>query len=196
MNGHGAVNHLETIDRLSKDFSHTTDCLVVWQLAIPNDILKDGSAGHADIYETSMMLFYQKFYDSNSIVDFSTLPRKNVPIHYPDFSIVDGAGFSKSPDPEKIVRNDPRDANEDLGKELFEKTVKNFIGLMEEALRGKGLLWTNAFLRGEYNPQIILRKTSLYWWEDHQEYAENIVDNLDVLEEEGLMFLKSFVGPV
>ncbi|NLJ38100.1 MAG: hypothetical protein GX432_04975, partial [Candidatus Atribacteria bacterium] len=65
---------------------------------------------------------------------------KSVPIHYPDFSIVDGAGFSKDPDPEKIVRTDPRDANEALGKELHEKIVVSFIQLTEEALKKKGLL--------------------------------------------------------
>ncbi len=140
VNGHGAVNHMETIDRLSKDFSHMTSTLVVWGLTIPEDIGKGGLAGHADIYETSMMMFYQKFFESNSIVDLSTLPDKSVPIHYPDFSIVDGAGFSREPDPEKIVRADPRDANEVLGKELYEKTVEKFIAITENALKEKGLL--------------------------------------------------------
>ena len=88
----------------------------------------------------------QKIFSQNEaylsliIVDFSTLPVKNVPIHYPDFSIVDGAGFSKEPDPEKIVRTDPRDANEALGKELHEKTVANFINLTENALKQKRLM--------------------------------------------------------
>lgn len=140
VNGHGAVNHMETIDRLSKDFSHTTGTLVVWNLALPEGILKYGSAGHADIYETSMMMFYQKLFGSNSIVDFSTLPDRSVPIHYTDFSIVDGTVFNREPDPEKIVRADPRDANEALGKELHEKIVENLIVLTENALKEKGLL--------------------------------------------------------
>jgi creatinine amidohydrolase len=140
VNGHGAVNHQETIDRIAKDFSHTTDALVVWNLTIPDEVLKDGLAGHADIYETSMMLYYQKFFGSDSIVDFSTIPDKSLPIHYPDFSIVDGAGFSKEPDPEKIVRTDPRDAKEALGKELHEKIVGDFLNLTKAALKKKGFL--------------------------------------------------------
>lgn len=140
VNGHGAVNQLETIDRLSKYYSHTTDCLVVWGLSFPDEITKGGLAGHADVYETSLMMYYQKFYGVDSIVDLTTLPEKSVPIRYPDFSIVDGAGFTKNPNPGRIVRSDPRDANEEMGKEIYEKIVKKFIKITEDALKEKGLL--------------------------------------------------------
>ncbi|MEE9308703.1 MAG: creatininase family protein, partial [Spirochaetia bacterium] len=33
VNGHGAWNQLETLDRLATHYSHTTDTLVVWKLA-------------------------------------------------------------------------------------------------------------------------------------------------------------------
>ncbi len=38
VNGHGAWNHMETIDRLAKHYSHTTDSLVVWKLAFVLDV--------------------------------------------------------------------------------------------------------------------------------------------------------------
>jgi len=140
VNGHGAINQMESIDRLCKYYSHSTNCLVVWDLAFPDDLTKDGLAGHADVYETSLMMYYQKLYGSDSMVDLTTLPEKGVPIHYSDFSVVDGAGFSKNPHPEKIVKADPRDANEKMGKEIHERIVKKFIKITEDALKKKGLL--------------------------------------------------------
>lgn len=140
VNGHGAVNQLETVDRLSKYYSHTSDCLVVWSLSFPDEVTKDGLAGHADLYETSLMMYYQKLYGSDSIVDLTTLPEKSVPIRYPDFSIVDGAGFSKNPSHGKIVKTDPRDASEEMGKKIYENIVKEFIKITQDALKEKGLL--------------------------------------------------------
>jgi creatinine amidohydrolase len=140
VNGHGAVNQLETVDRLSKHYSHASDCLVVWSLSFPDEVTKDSLAGHADLYETSLMMYYQKLYGSDSIVDLTALPEKSVPIHYPDFSIVDGAGFSKNPSPGKIVKTDPRDASEEMGEEIYEDIVKKFIKITQDALKEKGLL--------------------------------------------------------
>lgn len=139
VNGHGAVNHLETIGRLSKHYSSTTDSLVVWGLALPDEITEKNLVGHADIYEISLMMYYQTLIGSDSIVDLNTLPPKNIPIRYPDFSIVDGPGFSENPDPDHIVRTDPRDASTELGEKIHEDVVKKFIRLTEEALKKKGL---------------------------------------------------------
>lgn len=140
VNGHGAWNQLETLDRLAKHYSHSTDTLVVWRLAFTLDVSEKNLAGHADLFETSMMLYYQKSaYDSDSIVDLTQLPERSVPIHYPDFSIVDGAGFSDNPSPGRVVQTDPRDATEEKGKKIFEDTVQLFVKIAEEALRRKNL---------------------------------------------------------
>jgi len=140
VNGHGAWNQLETLGRLAKHYSHSTDTLVVWRLAFTLDVSEKNLAGHADLFETSMMLYYQKSaYDSDSIVDLTQLPERSVPIHYPDFSIVDGAGFSDNPSPGRVVQTDPRDATEEKGKKIFEDTVQLFVKIAEEALRRKNL---------------------------------------------------------
>ena len=139
VNGHGAVNHMETIDRLTKHYTNTTDSLVVWDIAFPDTITTENLAGHADLYETSLMLYLQEFYDEDSIVDLTTLPEKNVPIHYSDFSIVDGPGFTKTPHKDKVVDADPRNANPEFGKELFTKSVEKFVKLTEKALKELGL---------------------------------------------------------
>jgi len=139
VNGHGAVNHMETIDRLSKHYSNTTDTLVVWSIALPDKINTENLAGHAALVETSLMLYFQELYGDNSIVDLTTLPERNVPIHYPDFSIVDAPGFTRNPSKDRVVQTDPRDANAEFGKELFTKSVEKFVKITEKALKELGL---------------------------------------------------------
>lgn len=139
VNGHGAWNQLETLDRLAKHYSHTTDSLVVWRLAATLDVTEKNLAGHADDFETSLMLYYQNaVYETDSMVDISQLPDKGVPIHYPDFSIVDGAGFSENPSPDRVVQTDPREATADKGEGNFEEMVNLYIQLATDALKGEG----------------------------------------------------------
>ena len=139
VNGHGAWNQLETLDRLAKHYSHTTDSLVVWRLAATLDVTEKNLAGHADDFETSLMLYYQNaVYETDSMVDLSQLPDKGAPIHYPDFSIVDGPGFSENPSPDRVVQTDPREATADKGKGNFEEMVNLYIQLATDALKGEG----------------------------------------------------------
>ena len=139
-NGHGAWNHLQTIERLALDFSHNTSALVVWKLATTSDVHEREMMGHADIVETSLMLHYEKeTLDGAPLVDMETLPKRNKPIHYTDFSIVDGPGFSENPHPERIVEADPRDADAARGKKIFEETVTMYVDLVTDALEKKKL---------------------------------------------------------
>ena len=135
VNGHGAVNQMDTIQRLTEYYSHTTESLVVWNIAFPDDITTENLAGHADLYETSLMLYLQNFYGEPPIVDLTALPQRGVPIRYADFSVVDGPGFTKTPDKDRVVKADPRDATSEFGKEIFEKSVEKFVHLTEKALQ-------------------------------------------------------------
>jgi creatinine amidohydrolase len=139
VNGHGARNQLETLDRLSKHYSHDTGAVVTWKLAALLEVSEKNNMGHADLVETSIMLHYEKeFFDGRKMVDFSALPARTVPIHYADFSIVDGPGFSDHPAPDKVVKLDPRDATAEKGKRIFEDTVQMYMDLAKDALGGKG----------------------------------------------------------
>jgi creatinine amidohydrolase len=139
VNGHGAWNQLETLERIAKHYSNTTGATVVWRLAVVLEISEKNLMGHADIGETSIMLHYEKEYlGGQKVVDVGTLPARSVPIRYKDFSIVDGPGFSDHPAPDKIVTMDPRDATPEKGKKIFEDTVQMYMGLAEKALTGKG----------------------------------------------------------
>ena len=60
VNGHGAWNQLETLDRIAKHYSHETDAAVVWKLAFTLDLSEKNLAGHADLFETSLLLNYER----------------------------------------------------------------------------------------------------------------------------------------
>ena len=135
VNGHGAWNQLETLERLAKHYTHTTPAVVKWKLAIVLDISERNLAGHADFVETSLMLHYDSASPGAAkSVDLAALPPRSVPIHYKDFSVVDGPGFSEKPAPDRIVKNDPRDATAEKGSRIFEDTVAMYVELGAEAL--------------------------------------------------------------
>jgi creatinine amidohydrolase len=139
VNGHGAWNQLETLERLARHYSHTTDVTVVWKLAVVLDISEKNLMGHADLGETSIMLHYEKeFLGGQKVVDLAALPAREVPLHYKDFSIVDGPGFSDHPAQDKVVRMDPRDSTAEKGKRIFEDTVVMYVDLAGKALQGQG----------------------------------------------------------
>jgi creatinine amidohydrolase len=140
VNGHGAWNQLETLERLAQQYSHTTEALVVWKLAFTLDVSEKNLAGHADLFETSLLMYYQKeLFEGEELVDLGELPEREVPIRYPDFSIVDGPGFSEQPSPGRVVQTDPRDATPERGQKVFEDTVAMYVELAAGALRDKGL---------------------------------------------------------
>jgi len=92
------------------------------------------------VFETSLMMHYQRqAYGREDLVDLGQLPNRELPIRYPEFSVVDGPGFSRNPDPDRVVRADPRDASVDRGRRIFEQTVRMYVALAREALQGKGL---------------------------------------------------------
>jgi creatinine amidohydrolase len=139
VNGHGAMNQQETLDRLAGHYSHTTDAAVVWRLSFGQEMLEKKLVGHADLYETSLMMFFeQEIFGGEPLVDLSSLPPRNEPIRYPDLSIVDAPGFSESPSPGRVVLEDPRDATAEEGKALFEDTVRMYLELTEQVLKEKG----------------------------------------------------------
>ena len=134
VNGHGAWNQLETLDRLSKHYSHTTRAVVKYRLAVVMDISERHLAGHADLGETALMLYYDSIGASPKSADLSALPPRSVPIHYKDFSVVDGPGFSDKPSADRVVVTDPRDATAEKGRSIFDSTVAMFAELADEVL--------------------------------------------------------------
>jgi creatinine amidohydrolase/Fe(II)-dependent formamide hydrolase-like protein len=80
------------------------------------------------------MYFEEAVFGGKKLVDLSALPPRSTPIRYPDFSVVDGAGFSEHPSLGRVVQTDPRDASVEKGRAEFEKTVGAYLRLVEETL--------------------------------------------------------------
>ena len=128
-NGHGAENHKNVIDRLCIELSNTTPARVMSHLTVAREAIENNWAGHAEIIETSLMMHYDP-----DCVNLSTLPPRDVPLHYPEFSICDGVAFTKNYDPQHITRHDPRDATARNGRELFQKAVDETCDLVERMI--------------------------------------------------------------
>ncbi len=130
-NGHGAVNQRDVLKRLCTEYSSTTGSRVDFCLTLDEKTIESNTAGHADLVETSLMMYYNE-----QSVDMATLPSKERGLKYKDFSIVDGPGFTEGHDPDHLVRNtDPRDSNRELGQKLFEAAVSQMIGRIERMLK-------------------------------------------------------------
>jgi len=134
VNGHGAFNHNAVLKRLCIELSNTTPAKVDFAIAFPDAAAAAGAIGHADIAETSLIMNYRE-----NAIDLSTLPSKEVPLKYADFSIVNGEGFIASK-PDRLVPEefDPRDADARIGKLHFETTVSEVLGKIERLVSGKG----------------------------------------------------------
>lgn len=139
VNGHGAHNHMQVLDRLALEYTHRTPCRVVSRLAFALDVSEESCAGHADLFETSLLLYFEeRSYGAGALVDLRRLPPPDVPLRYPEFSVVDGPGFSHAPHPDRIVQADPRDATARKGKAIFEDTVRVLMEVTEAALGASG----------------------------------------------------------
>ena len=134
INGHGAFNHNAVLKRLCIELSNTTPAQVDFAIGFPEAAAVTGAIGHADIAETSLIMHY-----SENAVDLSTLPPKDVPLKYADFSVVNGQGFVASK-PDRLVPKefDPRDSVPQIGKMHFETTISELCGKIERLVSGQG----------------------------------------------------------
>jgi creatinine amidohydrolase len=141
VNGHGAASQQETIRRLCDHYTRRTGTVVAGELAFPGDLDLVNLAGHADRFETSLMLHYQAGKEDarSDAVDLSRLPDRSTPIRYPDFSVVDGPGFTRDPPADRVVREDPRDATRELGARLCGEAVDKILAMVRTALASAGI---------------------------------------------------------
>ena len=131
VNGHGAVNQLSTLDRLTTEFNNTTDLKILTRK--PLETFEDtvaASAGHADAWETSLMMHMYP-----GVVELGALPPVGTPIRYIDFAMVDGPAFDGQGGPEHVLQNDPRtQSSAKAGKTSFEAELKQLVRGVREAL--------------------------------------------------------------
>lgn len=132
VNGHGAANHMATLDRLAKEYSARGPARVLFTTAF--DANPDGSytIGHADALETSLMLALHP--DS---VDVSALPPLPEPLKTVDWGIGDGEMFGGNPTPDFTVRPeaDPRrNSSAGQGEAALQGDVVRLSGQVKAAL--------------------------------------------------------------
>lgn len=139
VNGHGAESHLRTLHEACARYSRPPGVVVVTEFAFPSDADAAAAAGHADRFETSLMLHYAATAGGRRDgVDLAALPPRPTPIRYPDFSIVDGPGFTRTPPADRIVRADPRDATAEYGATLCARAAAKVVAAAEAALAATG----------------------------------------------------------
>jgi creatinine amidohydrolase len=122
VNGHGAVNHNEVLNRLCKEFTSSfKDVAVAFSIAFPEDARRSGICSHAGKDETSLMMHFDR-----ELVDLAQLPPKPEKLKYKDYSIVDDGGFSGNPGKDFSItpESDPRSASIEFGEQIFQATVE------------------------------------------------------------------------
>ena len=137
VNGHGAANHMATLDRLAKEYTGLTSTRVLFTTAF--DPSPDGTynIGHADALETSLMLALHP--DSVAV---NALPPLPDPLRNIDFGIVDGDTFAGNPTPGYTLRPeaDPRrNSSAAQGKTALDGDVVRLSAQVQVALKAAGL---------------------------------------------------------
>jgi creatinine amidohydrolase len=133
VNGHGAANHMATLQRLSIEYTACSPARVLCAIACPVGRGFEHGFGHADVAETSAMMALHP--DS---VDLGELPPLPEPLRIPEWGIVDEDTFLGHPTPDHTLRPqaDPRlHASAELGRRLVEEAANEIEDLVRSALR-------------------------------------------------------------
>lgn len=136
VNGHGAVNHIATLQRLSTEFTARSPARVLCEVACPASSDIEIGFGHADVAETSAMMALHP--DS---VDLDELPSLPEPLRFPDWGIVDEDTFRGCPTPDHTLppEADPRlHASAELGRCFLDRTVDRIEACVRAALQELG----------------------------------------------------------
>ncbi len=125
VNGHGATNQINQLQRLAAEFSQRGPAKVVYTFDLDAGV--DDDAGHATITETAALLALQA-----DRVDLDRLPPADRPLGNLDYAIVDALTFSGQPTPDRTVRvsADPRQASRELGQHHFRVTVDRLAAII------------------------------------------------------------------
>jgi creatinine amidohydrolase len=130
VNGHGATNHIRTLERIAREETRAGEMsvisLTVWVPPEP----PHADPGHAAREETSVMLAV-----AGDHVRVDRLPAEG-PLRYQDHGIVDGPAFDGFPTEDFTVpaERDPRAATREEGERIVELEVRAAIARVEEEL--------------------------------------------------------------
>jgi creatinine amidohydrolase len=130
VNGHGATNQIQHLQRLAAEFSQRGPAKVLYTFDL--DAQTDDDAGHATLTETAAVLALNQ-----DRVDLTHLPALETPLRNTDYAIVDAPTFGGQPEPDRTVRAlaDPRRATPELGEKHFAHTVERLSTLILSELK-------------------------------------------------------------
>jgi len=137
VNGHGARNQLDTLQRLSIELSATSPARVLLTTAWPAHGDLDTFTGHADAGETSVMM---ALYPES--VDLGALPPASEPLRSADWAVVDCDTFNGKPTADHTLRPeyDPRlQASPERGCRVLDLAVADVESAVREAMAALGL---------------------------------------------------------
>lgn len=130
VNGHGATNQIQQLQRLAAEFTQRGPAKVLYTFDL--DAQADDDAGHATITETAAIMALER-----DRVDLNRLPPVDQPLTNIDYAIVDAPTFSGQPTPDWTVRAhvDPRRATPELGQQHFKVTVERLSAIILNELK-------------------------------------------------------------
>jgi len=141
VNGHGAANQIETLERLAAEFAACSPATILLTTAAPcgGDV---ASIGHADAIETSLMMATHP-----DCVNLDGLPPIPQPLFYQEWGIVDSEAFDGSPTSDYSLRShaDPRlHASIQAGREAYRQMADALEKRVRKALHDLGQKKTTA----------------------------------------------------
>jgi creatinine amidohydrolase len=131
VNGHGATNQLNTIQRLVNEFNQAGAARYLHFFPFLPDDEGHLLVGHAAKLETSIMMALYP-----DAVKMDALPARPQPLYYRDWAIVDWFAFIGHPTPDRTIaaEDDPRDATAEFGAGYLDNIVKVLIGQVKDAV--------------------------------------------------------------
>ena len=133
VNGHGALNHVATLERLSREFCATSSARVILANAWVKETFLGFTMSHACVVETSLMMALHP-----DCVDLKQLPPWPEPLQYLDYGMADAETWRGNPTPDRTLREqaDPRlHASEKVGRRFIERAVDELEALVRSELQ-------------------------------------------------------------
>jgi creatinine amidohydrolase/Fe(II)-dependent formamide hydrolase-like protein len=130
VHGHGATNHMRTLERIAREETRrdevTVLSLTVWVAPPP----PNQSPGHATREETAIMMAIAREH-----VRLDQLPPRR-PASVAEYGTVDGPAFDGSPTEDFTVRPDadPRSATVEQGQQILDQEVQAAVAMIRQAL--------------------------------------------------------------
>jgi len=135
VNGHGATNQKQVLDRLAYEFSRESKSIVLATMALGNTGEDDSLEGHATRSETATQIYLE-----TENVDLSELPLMDVKLKNCDWGITSASAYALTPNADSTIEPecDPRRATYEQGEKYMISAVEKLVCDVEKLLSNNG----------------------------------------------------------